>query len=230
MIERHVVSRRACVAAAAGAGVPATAARRRRRRARPATSRRPRCGSRRGRRPGRRATVAEGERVAAGDARSRDSTRPTSSSRSGAPRPSATRRRRSCAWSQAGARAEDIRQAAGAGRVGATRTSRAAQAELDAARPTCSASRRCSQANAGSRKQRDDAATRREVAAARVSGGARARARGRRRQSPGCKAGARPRGDRRGARARVAVGRRADRHRSRRTLADATSTRRSPAS
>ncbi len=76
---------------------------------------------------------------------------------------------------QAGPRVEEIRQArAQAESAGADVT--AAQAELDSATADLQRFEALLQANAGSRKQRDDAATRKQVAAARVSA-ARERAR-----------------------------------------------------
>ena len=62
-----------------------------------------------------------------------------------------------------------------AGRVGARPTSRAAESELRAAADDLARFEALLASNAGSRKQRDDAATRRDVAAARVAGGARTR-------------------------------------------------------
>jgi HlyD family secretion protein len=76
---------------------------------------------------------------------------------------------------QAGARAEDVRQArAQADSAGAD--VKAAEAELQSATEDLQRFEALLQANAGSRKQRDDAATRRDVAAARVNA-ARERAR-----------------------------------------------------
>jgi HlyD family secretion protein len=76
---------------------------------------------------------------------------------------------------QAGARSEDIRQAR-AQAQSAEADVAAAQAELDSATTDLQRFEALLQANAGSRKQRDDAATRRSVAAARVQA-ARERAR-----------------------------------------------------
>jgi len=76
---------------------------------------------------------------------------------------------------QAGARAEDVRQAR-AQAESAEADVKAAEAELQSASEDLQRFEALLQANAGSRKQRDDAATRREVAAARVSA-ARERAR-----------------------------------------------------
>ena len=69
---------------------------------------------------------------------------------------------------QAGARPEDIRQAR-AQAESATADVAAAQAELDAADADLKRFEALLQANAGSRKQRDDAATRKQVAASRVA-------------------------------------------------------------
>ncbi len=69
---------------------------------------------------------------------------------------------------QAGARAEDIRQAR-AQAESAQSDVRAAESELASATADLERFEKLLQANAGSRKQRDDAATRREVAAARVA-------------------------------------------------------------
>jgi membrane fusion protein YbhG len=68
---------------------------------------------------------------------------------------------------QAGARAEDIRQAQ-AESESASADVRAAAAELEAANVDLQRFEALLQSNAGSRKQRDDAATRRDVAAARL--------------------------------------------------------------
>jgi HlyD family secretion protein len=68
---------------------------------------------------------------------------------------------------QAGARVEDVRQAR-AQAQSADADIAAAQAELDAATEDLQRFEALLKANAGSRKQRDDAATRRQVAAARV--------------------------------------------------------------
>ena len=76
---------------------------------------------------------------------------------------------------QAGARAEDVRQAR-AQADSADAEVKAAEAELQSATDDLQRFEALLQANAGSRKQRDDAATRREVAAARVNA-ARERAR-----------------------------------------------------
>ena len=121
-------------------------------------------------------TVAEGDRVAAGDVIARLDTADTELA-SAAPRPSAIRRRRSCGCCRpAPGRRTSGRRAAQV---------ESAQADVQAARgrarsgrpPTSQRFEALLRANAGSRKQRDDAATRREVAAARVRGGAGARAR-----------------------------------------------------
>ena len=145
--------------------------------------------------------VEEGDRVAAG-----------ASSRGSIPRTTDPDRRNAEAERdqavaqlrllQAGARAEDIRQA----RAQADRPGRRRRPPRPSSRPpapTWSASRRCSQANAGSRKQRDDAATRREVAAARVKA-ARERARAAGEALARLRAGARPE-EIAAARARVAA-------------------------
>ena len=76
---------------------------------------------------------------------------------------------------QAGARAEDVRQAR-AQADSADADVKAAEAELQSAAGDLQRFEALLQANAGSRKQRDDAATRRDVAAARVNA-ARERAR-----------------------------------------------------
>ena len=68
---------------------------------------------------------------------------------------------------QAGARAEDVRQAR-AQADSAQADVKAAEAELDAASADFQRFEALLRSNAGSRKQRDDAATRREVASARV--------------------------------------------------------------
>jgi HlyD family secretion protein len=68
---------------------------------------------------------------------------------------------------QAGARAEDVRQAR-AQAESAQADVVAAQSELQSASADLQRFEKLLQANAGSRKQRDDAATRREIAAARV--------------------------------------------------------------
>lgn len=68
---------------------------------------------------------------------------------------------------QAGARAEDVRQAR-AQAESAQADVAAAESELQSASADLRRFEKLLQANAGSRKQRDDAATRREVAAARV--------------------------------------------------------------
>lgn len=103
---------------------------------------------------------------------------------------------------QAGARAEDIRQAR-AQAESADAESRAARSELDAAVADLRRFEALLAANAGSRKQRDDAATRREVAAARVSS-AEDRARAAREALARLRAGSRPE-EIAAARARVAA-------------------------
>jgi membrane fusion protein YbhG len=103
---------------------------------------------------------------------------------------------------QAGARAEDIRQAA-AQLESAEADTGAATAELQAATADLQRFDALLQANAGSRKQRDDAATRRDVAVARVNA-ARQRARAAREALARLKAGSRVE-EIAAARARVAV-------------------------
>ena len=76
---------------------------------------------------------------------------------------------------EAGARGEDVRQAR-AQAESAQADAQAAEAELEAASADLQRFEALLKANAGSRKQRDDAATRREIAAARVTA-ARERAR-----------------------------------------------------
>ena len=102
---------------------------------------------------------------------------------------------------QAGSRAEDIRQArAQADSIQADVV--AAESELQAATADLQRFDALLQSNAGSRKQRDDAATRRDVAAARVAA-ARERARAANETVARLRAGARPE-EIAGARARVA--------------------------
>jgi HlyD family secretion protein len=111
--------------------------------------------------------VDEGKRVALGEvvARIDPGDIEIAIRRAGAERDQATAQLRLV---QAGARAEDVRQAR-AQAQSADADVAAAQAELDAATADLQRFEALLQANAGSRKQRDDAATRREVAAARVS-------------------------------------------------------------
>jgi HlyD family secretion protein len=103
---------------------------------------------------------------------------------------------------QAGARAEDIRQAR-AQAESADAESRAARSELEAAVADLRRFEALLAANAGSRKQRDDAATRREIAAARVNS-AEDRARAAREALARLRAGSRPE-EIAAARARVAA-------------------------
>jgi HlyD family secretion protein len=111
--------------------------------------------------------VDEGDRLAAGDLIARLSTTDTELAirRAEADRDQATAQLRLL---QAGARVEDIRQAA-AQVESAEADIRAADAELSSAASDLQRFDALLQANAGSRKQRDDAATRRDVASARVS-------------------------------------------------------------
>ena len=126
------------------------------------------------------------------------------------PKPSAIRPTAQLRLLQAGARAEDIRQARGAGRLGAGRRAGRRGRARRPPPPTSQRFEALLAANAGSRKQRDDAATRRDVATRAGHGGARARARRRRGAWRGC-APARGR-EEIAARARAGrVGRRADR-------------------
>ena len=85
----------------------------------------------------------------------------------------------------AGARAEDIRQAEAQVGRRASRTSPRAQAELAAAEADVERFEPLLARNSGSRKQRDDAATRRDVARERARA-ARARDQARAKASPGC--------------------------------------------
>ncbi|MGH8722508.1 MAG: HlyD family secretion protein, partial [Burkholderiales bacterium] len=103
---------------------------------------------------------------------------------------------------QAGARPEDIRQAA-AQVDSAEADVRAAESELRSAAADLERFEALLKSNSGSGKQRDDAATRREVAAARLKG-ARERARAAAAASAGVKAGARAE-EIAAARARVSV-------------------------
>jgi HlyD family secretion protein len=103
---------------------------------------------------------------------------------------------------QAGARAEDIRQAS-AQAESADADVRAAQSELQAATADLQRFEALLGANAGSRKQRDDAATRREVAAARLNA-AQDRARAAREGLARLRSGSRPE-EIAAARARVAA-------------------------
>jgi HlyD family secretion protein len=112
--------------------------------------------------------VAEGDRVSAGDVIARIDTSDTELAlrRAAADREQAQAQ---LALVRAGARPEDIRQAA-AQLQSAQADVKAAQAELDAASADLERFERLLRATAGSVKQRDDAATRRDVAAARVRG------------------------------------------------------------
>jgi HlyD family secretion protein len=103
---------------------------------------------------------------------------------------------------QAGSRAEDIRQAH-AQAESAQADVAAAESELQSATADLQRFDALLQSNAGSRKQRDDAATRRDVAAARVTA-ARERARASTEGVARLRAGARPE-EIAGARARVAA-------------------------
>jgi HlyD family secretion protein len=103
---------------------------------------------------------------------------------------------------QAGARAEDIRQA-DAQSAAAAADVQAAQADLAAAETDLQRFERLLQSNSGSQKQRDDAATRREVANDRVTA-ARARERAAREVAARLRAGSRPE-EIEAARARVAA-------------------------
>ena len=103
---------------------------------------------------------------------------------------------------QAGARGEDIRQAR-AQAESAQADVRAAESELESATADLARFDALLAANAGSRKQRDDAATRRDVAAARVNA-ARDRARAAEEGVARLRAGARPE-EIAAARARVAA-------------------------
>ena len=103
---------------------------------------------------------------------------------------------------EAGARAEDIRQAR-AQAESAQADVVAAESELQAATADLQRFDALLQSNAGSRKQRDDAATRRDVAAARVNA-ARERTRAANEAVARLRAGARPE-EIAGARARVAA-------------------------
>ncbi len=112
--------------------------------------------------------VAEGDRVSAGDLVARIDTSDTELAlrRAGADREQAQAQ---LALVRAGSRPEDIRQAA-AQLQSAQAEVKAAQAELDAAAADFERFENLLRANAGSVKQRDDAAARRDVAAARVRG------------------------------------------------------------
>jgi len=145
--------------------------------------------------------VAEGDRVAAGAviARLDTSAADLALRRAEAERDQATAQLRLL---RAGSRPEDIRQAR-AQAESAQADTQAADSELNAAAADLQRFEALLRSNAGSRKQRDDAATRREVAAARVSG-ARERARAAMEGVARLRAGARPE-EIDGARARVAI-------------------------
>jgi membrane fusion protein YbhG len=133
--------------------------------------------------------VAEGDRVNAGDLVARIDTADTDLAlrRASAERDQAQAQ---LALLRAGSRQEDIRQAA-TQVESAQADVRAAQAELDAAAADVERFENLLRANAGSVKQRDDAVTRRNVAAARVRG-AQERARGASDALARWRAGARP--------------------------------------
>ena len=133
--------------------------------------------------------VAEGDRVGVGDLIARIDTSDTDLAlrRAGAEREQAEAQ---LALLRAGSRQEDIRQAA-AQAESAQADVRAAQAELDAATADVERFENLLRANAGSVKQRDDAVTRRNIAAARVRA-AQERARGAGDALARQRAGARP--------------------------------------
>jgi HlyD family secretion protein len=133
--------------------------------------------------------VAEGDRVAVGAVVARLDTADTelAVARAEAERDQALAQLRLL---QAGSRAEDVRQAQ-AQRESADAEVRAADAELASATTDLQRFDALLQANAGSRKQRDDAATRRDVAAARLQG-ARDRTRAAAEALARVRAGARP--------------------------------------
>jgi HlyD family secretion protein len=145
--------------------------------------------------------VAEGDRIAAGAVIARLDTADVllAIGRAEAERDQAVAQLRLL---QAGARAEDIRQAR-AQAESAQADAQAADAELQAAAADLQRFEALLQSNAGSRKQRDDAATRHAVAAARVSA-ANERARAALEAVARLQAGARPQ-EIAGARARVAA-------------------------
>jgi membrane fusion protein YbhG len=111
-------------------------------------------------------TIAEGDRVKAGDVIARLDTADAELAlrRAAADRDQADAQ---LALLRAGSRVEDIRQAQ-AELQSAQNDVRAAQAELDSANADVERFENLLRANAGSVKQRDDAVTRRDVAAARV--------------------------------------------------------------
>jgi len=144
--------------------------------------------------------VAEGDRVAAGALVARLDTADTELAlrRAEADRDQAVA---ALKLLEAGARAEDIRQAR-AQESSAQADVVAAQSELDSANADLQRFEALLQSNAGSRKQRDDAATRRDVSVARVNA-ARERVRAASETVVRLRAGARPE-EIAGARARVA--------------------------
>lgn len=146
-------------------------------------------------------SVAEGDRVTAGAVLARLDTRDIELSLQ---RTTAERRQADAQLRLllAGARAEDIRQAS-AQLQSAQADVKAAQAELDAATGDVERFESLLRANAGSVKQRDDAVTRRDVAAARVRA-AQERARGAADALARLRAGSRPQ-EIEAARARVAA-------------------------
>ena len=145
--------------------------------------------------------VAEGDRVAAGALVARLDTADTELAlrRAEADRDQAVAAQKLL---EAGARAEDIRQAR-AQESSAQAEIVAAESELEAANADLQRFDALLKSNAGSRKQRDDAATRRDVAGARVNS-ARERARAASETVARLRAGARPE-EIAGARARVAA-------------------------
>jgi HlyD family secretion protein len=144
---------------------------------------------------------AEGDRIAAGDVVARIDTADADLSlrRAQAERDQAQAQ---LALLQAGSRPEDIRQAASQVQAGQADV-KAAQADADAAAADLQRFEDLLRANAGSVKQRDDAATRRDVALARVRG-AQDRAQAAADTLARLRAGARPQ-EIAGARARVAA-------------------------
>ncbi len=114
-------------------------------------------------------TIAEGDRVKRGDVVARLDTRDIDLGllRAQAERSQADAQLRLL---QAGARSEDIRQAE-AQAAAATADLAAAQAELNAAETDLQRFERLLETSSGSQKQRDDAATRREMARDRVTAG-----------------------------------------------------------
>jgi HlyD family secretion protein len=145
--------------------------------------------------------VSEGDRVAVGDIVARLDTADAeiAARRANAERDQAVAQLRLL---EAGARAEDIRQAR-AQADSAQADVQAAEAELHSATADLERFEALLRSNAGSRKQRDDAATRREVATARVSA-ARERARAATEGAARLRSGARPE-EIAGARGRVAA-------------------------